>query len=88
MDRYKSKSKNHEIINKIISQKGIIENKLGSPLVFINDENKKAKQVNDRYDKPVDILTTSEEEKDELINWIIEWMHKFQKTLQPIINEF
>ncbi len=84
----RNKSKNHEIINKIISQKEIIENKLGSPLVFINDENKKATQVHDRYDKPVDILTTSEEEKDELINWIIEWMPKFQKTLQPIINKF
>ncbi|WP_286475714.1 DUF4268 domain-containing protein [Methanobacterium sp. CWC-01] len=83
-----SQTRNQEIINKIKSNKDNIENNLDCPLFFYNDENYKHKSVNIRYKKPADILTTSEKGKEELINWGVQSMPRFQELLQPIIKEF
>jgi hypothetical protein len=83
----RSKQRNHEIAEEIISNKDSLEKQLGTSLLFWNNENNKATSVNLRYNQKIDILTISENEKQELINWIVKWMHKFKESIDPIIQK-
>lgn len=82
----RNKQRNHEIIEEMISNKDNLEKHLGKSLLFLNNESHKATTVNIRYEKETDILTMSEVEKQDLINWIVEWMKKFREELDPIIK--
>ena len=82
-----SKIDPHELIDKIILRKDYIVDKLGVEVEFDKKEGVKSTKVNLYYNKDVDILSISDKERDFLIDWIIELMPKFKKTLQTIINE-
>jgi hypothetical protein len=78
----------HEIIDRLIAKKDYIENELGAEVEFDKKERVKATRVNLYCDAGDDILSISNEEKDFLIDWRVEWLPKFKKTLQNIIQEF
>ena len=86
-NRYDSKPDPHELIDAVLSRKSEIEEKLGSKLKIEKKENIKSTYAEIKYLKDVNILTISEEEKADLIDWVIEWMPKFKETLQQVINE-
>ena len=77
----------HELIDRIILRKDYIVDKLGAEVEFDKKEGVISTKVNLYYNKDVDILSISDEERDFLIEWIIELMPKFEKTLQSVINE-
>ncbi len=82
-----SKINPSELIDKINIRKDYIVDKLGAQVEFDKKEGVISTKVNLYYDKHVDVLSIPDEERDFLIDWIIELMPKFEKTLQTIINE-
>jgi len=82
-----SKPNPHDLLNGIIRRKADIENKLGLELEIEKKEDVKSTYAEIKYSKEVNILTISEKEKDDLINWIIEWLPKFKNILDPVVNE-
>jgi hypothetical protein len=82
-----SKIDSYDLLDKIILKKDYIVDKLGAEVEFDKKEGVISTKVNLYYNKDVDILTISDQERDLLIDWIIELMPKFEKTLQTIINE-
>lgn len=85
--RYNAKPSPHEIIDEIILRKSEIEDKLGLKLEIEKKEDIQSTNVGIKYPKEVDILSISETEKDNMIDWIIEWMPRFENVLNPIIRE-
>lgn len=86
-NRYDSKPDPQELIDMIIRRKSEIEDKLGLELEIEKKEDIKSTFAEIKYPKEVNILTSSEEEKEDLINWVIEWMSKFKQTLQAVLND-
>lgn len=86
-NRYDNKPDPHEIIDMIISRKSEIEEKLGLEVEIEKKENQLSTHVETKYYKEVNILNISDKEKENAIDWIIEWMPKFKRTLQSVINE-
>lgn len=83
--RHNSKPDSYELIEGIISRKFDIEDKLGLKMEI--GKNKGSTYAEIKYVKDVNILTISEKEKEDLINWIIEWLPRFKKVLNPIVKE-
>lgn len=86
-NRYDSKPDPHELIDVVTSRKSEIEEKLGLELEIEKKENIKSTYAEIKYPKEVNILTISEKEKADLIDWVIEWMPKFKQTLQRVLND-
>lgn len=82
-----SKPDPHKLIDIINSRKSEIEDKLDLEIEIGKKENIKSTYAEIKYAKEVDILTISEKEKGDLIDWVIEWMPKFKRVLNPVINE-
>jgi len=83
-----SKIHPHDLIERISTKKDYIEEQLGSEIEFDRKEGVISTKVNLYYDKEVDIINISDEERDSLIDWIIASMPKFKTTLQSIIQKF
>lgn len=83
----KSKTHPHELINRIIDQKTQIEDKLGSKIIIDKKEDVISTKINLKYDKEVDIVDMNEKEKEDLIEWIINWLPQFKKVIEPIIKD-
>ncbi len=83
----KSKTNPHELVDRIILKKSEIEEKLGSEIIIDKREDVRSTKVFLKCDKETDILDINEEDKDYLMDWVIKWLPKFKKTIEPIIND-
>lgn len=72
----------HELIDQLITRKNDIEKELGVEVEFDKKEGVKSTRVNLYCDIEADILSISEEDKEFIINWSIEWLPKFKHTIQ------
>lgn len=77
----------HELIDKLNERKDYIEENLGAEVEFDKKEGVGTTRVNLYYDKPADVLTISNKERELIIDWAIKWLPKFKNTLQQIIQE-
>ena len=82
-----SKPDPHELIDGIISRKSDIEDKLGLELEINKKDDVKSTFAEIKYGKETNILTISDKDKKDLIEWVIEWLPKFENILNPIVKK-
>jgi len=82
-----SKPDPHELIDGIISRKSKIEENLGLELEINKRDNVKSTFAEIKYSKEINILNMHDKNKNDLIEWVIEWLPNFENVLDPIVKE-
>ena len=80
------KERNDEIFDNIYAAKNEIEEQIGKKLSYFKKENTKLTAVNLISEIKADIMQLSNNDKENLIKWSMEWMPKFKNAINPYLK--